>query len=372
MTAPTRGSSNEVIRLIAVILSVAAIAAVSTWIMAPFLPAITWAATIALATWPILVRLQVRLGGKRWAAATVLTLILALGFFVPLLLVLRGVINHADDAAALAQELAVNGLPAAPGWMAGIPVVGRRVAAYWNELAALNPDGLRDRLEPGLRVVSGWLLGSAGSLLRLVLQVILTIVVTCLFYMNGEKAAAGVRAFARRLGGESAESLALLAGNSARAVALGVVATAALQALCTGVALAIAGVPAAGLLAGAALVLCLAQIGPLIILAAAVAWLYWSGHATAATGLLVASVGLVSMDNIIKPILITRGANLHLLLVFVGVVGGMFAFGLIGIFIGPVVLAAGWTLLQNWVSGVPALATVQAQDAAELPLAPPS
>ena len=176
-------------------------------------------------------------------------------------------------------------------------------------------------------------------------------------------------AFARRLGGESAASLALLAANSARAVALGVVATAVLQALCTGVALAIAGVPAAGLLGGAALVLCLAQVGPLIILAAAVAWLYWSGHPTAGTGLLIASIGLVSMDNILKPILITRGANLHLLLVFVGVVGGMFAFGLIGIFIGPVVLAAGWTLLQNWVIGVPP-GGVPVQDVAELPVNP--
>jgi len=354
VTAPQPGGSYDVIRFIAVVLSVAAIAAMSTWIMAPFLPAIAWAATIALATWPLLVRLQAILGGKRWAASTALTLLLVACFFVPLLLVLEGLFGYADDAAALARELVTNGMPAAPAWLARIPVAGSRVADYWNGLSQLDAAGLRDRLEPALRAVSGWLLGGAGSLLRLVLQVVLTIIITALFYASGEKAAAGVRAFARRLGGATGESLAVLAGNSARAVALGVVATAMLQALLTGIALALAGVPAAGLLGGAALVLCLAQVGPLIILASAVAWLYWSGQTTAATALLIASLGLVSMDNILKPILITRGADLPLLLVFVGVVGGMFALGLIGIFVGPVVLAAGWSLVQNWVAGTAA------------------
>jgi predicted PurR-regulated permease PerM len=95
--------------------------------------------------------------------------------------------------------------------------------------------------------------------------------------------------------------------------------------------------------------MCLAQIGPLLLLVPSVAWLYWSQQNTAGTILLVLSLGLISMDNILRPILITRGANLPLLLVFVGVIGGMLTFGIIGIFIGPVVLAVCWTLLQNWV-----------------------
>jgi predicted PurR-regulated permease PerM len=197
--------------------------------------------------------------------------------------------------------------------------------------------------------VTQWVLGSAGSLVRLVLQVVLTAAITAMLYAKGEMVATGVRAFFRRVGGEGADALVLLAGNAARAVALGVVVTAVLQSLLTGVALALAGVPAAALLGGLALVLCLAQVGPLIILVAAVAWLYWSKQATAATVLAIVSIGLVSMDNILKPILITRGGNLPLLLVFVGVIGGMFTFGLIGIFIGPVVLAVCWTLVQAWV-----------------------
>jgi predicted PurR-regulated permease PerM len=185
-----------------------------------------------------------------------------------------------------------------------------------------------------------------------VVQVILAMAITALMYASGEKIASGLRAFFRRLGGEGAEALVPLAASSARAVALGVVVTAVLQALLTGVALALTGVPGASLLGGLALVLCLAQIGPLLILAAAVVWLYWTHQPTAAVVLGVVSIGLVSMDNVIKPILITRGAKLPLLLVFVGVVGGMLSFGLIGIFIGPVVLAVCWALLQSWVSQV--------------------
>ncbi len=351
MTIPAAsGSNDELVRRLTLIFGIAAIAAISVWIMAPFLPAMLWACTIAVATWPLLLRLEGTFGGRRWAATSLLTLALLLGFFIPLLLVIGATVDHADDAARLATELSANGLPAAPAWLEGVPLAGRRLAAEWAALSQLDAAALQARLEPVLKTTTRWLLGSAGSLLRLVLQVILTAVVTALLYAKGESVASGVRAFFRRVGGEGADSLVLLAGNAARGVALGVVVTALLQALLTGIALALAGVPAAALLGGAALVLCLAQVGPLIILVAAVAWLYWTKQDTAATVLAVVSIGLVSMDNIIKPILITRGANLPLLLVFVGVIGGMFAFGIIGIFIGPVALAVCWTLVQAWVN----------------------
>ncbi len=350
MPAPlTSGSYDDLVSRLVLIFGVAVIAAVSVWIMAPFLPAMLWACTIAVATWPLLLRLEAAFGGRRWVATSLLILLLLLGFFIPLLLVTETVVSHADDAAKLANDLSTNGLPAPPAWLERIPLAGRRLAAEWAAMAQLDESALYERLAPALKAVTQWLLGSAGSLLRLVLQVVLTAVITAMLYAKGEIVAGGLRAFFRRVGGEGADALVLLAGNAARAVALGVVVTALLQSLLTGVALALAGVPAAAVLGGLALVLCLAQVGPLIILVAAVAWLYWSKQVTAATVLAVASIGLVSMDNILKPILITRGANLPLLLVFVGVIGGMLAFGLIGIFIGPVVLAVCWTLVQAWV-----------------------
>lgn len=350
MTASPLGSSNdELLRRLALVLGIGAIAAMSIWILAPFLPAILWASTIAVASWPVLRRLEAFFGGRRWAATTLLTLVLLLGFFVPLLLVIGALADHAGGAARLARDIAASGLPAAPPWLDKVPLAGKRLAAEWSTMAQLDEAGLREKLEPLLKSATLWLLGSAGSMLRLILQFILTVAITAGFYAQGEHAAAGVRAFFRRVGGEGADALVILAGNSARAVALGVVVTALLQALLTGIALMLAGIPGAALLGVAALVLCLAQVGPLVILAGAVAWLFWTHQTTAATVLLVASLGLVSMDNVLKPILITRGANLPLLLVFVGVIGGMFTLGLIGIFVGPVVLAVCWTLLENWV-----------------------
>ena len=164
MAAPPFGESyDELIRRLAVILGVATIAAVSVWIVAPFLPAILWAGTIAVATWPVLLRLQAMLGGRRWAATTVLSLILAVGFFIPLLMVVGTIVQHAGDAADLARDISANGLPAAPAWLESIPVVGKRAAAEWTAVAALDAAAVRERLEPALRVATRWLVGSAGD-----------------------------------------------------------------------------------------------------------------------------------------------------------------------------------------------------------------
>ena len=194
-----------------------------------------------------------------------------------------------------------------PGW-SGFPWSVASSAQKWTELTQLESTALRERLEPALqgrhplaarqcgRAVEP---GPAGRAHDGDHRVVLC---------NGEQVAAGVRAFFRRLGGEGAESLVALAASSARAVALGVVLTAVLQALLTGIALAVAGVPAAALLGGVALVLCLAQVGPLLILVAAVALaLLDAPHHGGRRARGSCRIGLVSMDNILKPILITRG-----------------------------------------------------------------
>jgi predicted PurR-regulated permease PerM len=134
-------------------------------------------------------------------------------------------------------------------------------------------------------------------------------------------------------------------------VALGVVLTAIIQATLGGVGLAIAGVPAAALLTAVMFMLCLAQVGPGLVLVPAVIWLYWKGEPIWGTVLLVFSILAVTLDNFVRPILIRKGADLPLIMIFAGVIGGLIAFGIIGLFIGPVVLAVTYTLLKKWVSG---------------------
>jgi predicted PurR-regulated permease PerM len=350
-TAPDRpGSSGELIRRMLSLLMVALLAGASLWILAPFLPAFIWGATIAVATWPLLMRLQVRLGGKRNLASAVMTIVMLVVFFVPLLVFISSLLGRVGDVREWGTEFARTGLPTAPQFVHGVPLVGARVAAKWDSLAALPTDQLVASAQPWVAKASSWLLARAGGLVMLAIQFLLTALMTTLLFINGELVGRTAVAFARKLGGDDGEQLMLLAARSVRGVALGVVVTALIQTVLSGIMLAATGVPGAGLLAGAVLVLCLAQIGPLVVLAGAVGWLYHTGASTAATILLVVSLFIVTLDNFLRPVLIKRGANLPLLLVFAGVIGGMLAFGILGIFVGPVILAVTYTLLGAWVT----------------------
>ena len=172
-------------------------------------------------------------------------------------------------------------------------------------------------------------------------------------YVKGERASDALLRFGRRLAGEPGDRVVRLAAQAIRGVALGVVVTALVQAALSGIGLAAAGVPFAALLAAVAFVLYIAQLGPVLVLAPAVAWLYWQGATGAATALLVWTLLVGSLDNVLRPILMTKGGDLPLLLMLAGVIGGLLTFGLIGIFVGPVVLAVSYTLLGAWIGHQP-------------------
>jgi predicted PurR-regulated permease PerM len=159
-----------------------------------------------------------------------------------------------------------------------------------------------------------------------------------------------VRRFGRRLAGERGDHVVLLAGQAIRGVALGVVVTAVVQSVLGGIGLAITGVPLAAMLTAVMFMLALAQIGPLPVFLGALVWLWWQSTTGWFVVLLVWTIVVGSLDNILRPILIRKGADLPLLLIFSGVIGGLFAFGLLGLFVGPVLLAVAYTLLHSWVS----------------------
>ncbi|MDH5315734.1 MAG: AI-2E family transporter YdiK [Gemmatimonadota bacterium] len=347
--APT-GDTGETIRRLLATLLIMLLAVASLWLLAPFLPAIIWAGTIAIATWPILLYLTRQFGGRRGLAVTVMTLAILICFLFPILGLVAVVVDHASDVGRLATAISASGLPDAPAWVASIPLVGSKVAARWHELALLRGDEVIEQASPWLSQVSGWLLSKAGGLALMVLQILLTAIVAALLFGSGEQVAAGIRTFARRLGGDRADEVVILAAKAVRGVALGVVVTALAQSVIGGLALVATGVPAAGLLTAIIFFLCLAQVGPLLVMAPAVAWLYWSGHSVAGIILLVVTIFVVVLDNVLRPMLIKKGADLPLLLVFTGVIGGMLVAGVLGIFVGPVILAVTYTLLAAWVA----------------------
>jgi predicted PurR-regulated permease PerM len=188
--------------------------------------------------------------------------------------------------------------------------------------------------------------GGAGSL---VLHFLLTVIIAAILYASGESAAKGVVMFARRIGKDRGERTIRLAAQAVRGVALGVIVTALVQSLISGIGLWLSGVPRPGLLLAVVFALCVAQIGPLLVLVPAVIWVFWTGNTVWGIVLLIFTVIVAVVDNVLKPVLIRRGVDLPLLLIIAGVIGGIIAFGVIGLFMGPVILAVTYTLLESWI-----------------------
>lgn len=342
-------SFRDLPRILLAVLFIALTIIASLWILKPFLPALIWATLLVVSTWPLMLAVQRRLWGKRGLAVIVMTTALLLVVIVPLALAVLTIVKNADDFAGRLKTLANARVPAPPGWVEQVPVVGPKVAAEWQAVAALDADELHAPIAPYAKDAARWILSKAGSLAAFFLHLLLTVIISALLYYQGETAADGLRAFARRLGGPRGEQSVVLAGQAIRAVALGVVVTAFAQAALGGIGLVVAGVPFAGFLTALMFVLAVAQIGAAPVLLLAVAWLYWIGETWTATAFLAWALFVVSIDNVLRPLLIKLGADLPLVLIFAGVIGGLLAFGVVGLFVGPVVLAVAYTLLAGWV-----------------------
>ena len=334
----------------------------SLWILSPFLGAFIWATMIVVATWPMLRRVESMFGGRRALAVAVMSLGLLAILIVPLGVALQAVLGHADELVALLERLPQMQLPVAPEWLERIPLAGERIAAAWNHLAEEGLAALMVQVQPHMRAAAAWLAQHAGSFAVLLVQFVLIVILSAVLYAGGESWAAWVRGFARRLADEQGDRMVVLAGQAIRGVALGVVVTALVQSILGGIGLAIVGVPFAGVLTAIMFALCIAQLGPIIVLLGATAWAYSSLGAGWGTFMLVWALVVGLMDNFLRPMLIKRGADLPLLLIFAGVIGGLVAFGIVGIFVGPVVLAVAYTLLDSWVAA-PALDSAGAPNA---------
>ena len=332
------------------------------WVLRPFIGPAIWATTIVVATWPLLLRLQRRLWNRRALAVLTMTLVLLLCFVVPVTLAIATLIVNADQIVAAGKQLSHIHMPTAPEWLASLPMVGPKIAVFWQENVALGLEGLLARLQPYAGNLTRWILSEVGSVGLLLAQGLVIVVLAALMYSQGETAARALVRTGRRLGGVHGEATVVLAGQAIRGVALGVGVTAVVQSVLGGVGLAVAGVPFAGLLTVLMFVFCLAQLGPMLVLVPATVWLYWSGENAWGSFLLVVTLIDGTLDNFLRPWLIRMGADLPLLLIFGGVIGGLLAFGLVGIFVGPVVLAVAYTLLGAWVDEGDAVSIAPAAD----------
>jgi len=345
-------SRSDLARIVLAVIFLGGLIGGSLWILMPFLGALIWASMIVIATWPVLTRLQALLGGRRSVAVAIMTTALLAILVVPIVWISGAAIAHAGDVPGLVSKVSQLQLPAPPQWLGQVPIVGERVYSSWLPIAGQHVTELLTRAAPYARDVAVWFGRQAGGVGLVLVQFLLTVALCAVLYSGGESWAGWVRRFSRRLAGERGDRVTVLAAMAVRGVALGVVVTALLQSVLGGIGLAIAGVPFATVLTVVMFVLCIAQIGPVVVLLAATAWVYSDSGAAWGTFLLVWSLVVGLMDNVVRPVLIRKGADLPFLLIFSGVVGGLVAFGVIGIFVGPVVLAVAYTLLNDWVAEV--------------------
>ncbi|CAD5109619.1 AI-2E family transporter [Zestomonas carbonaria] len=340
-------------RLLLQILVLALLGA-SLWVLAPFWSALFWAAVLSFASWPLMPLLTRALKGHVTAAATILTLGWMLLVAVPLVMLGFNLADHIRDAMDLVKDLQLRGLPAAPSWLDDIPLVGERLVALW---ATIDQQGAEffDSLKPYMGQVGNWLLARSAQIGAGVLELALSLVLVFFFYRDGPRMATLVHSGLHRLIGDRADHYLELVAGTVQRVVNGVIGTAAAQALLALIGFWIAGVPGALVLGLLTFALSLIPMGPPLIWIPATAWLVWQGEYGYAVFLAIWGTFIISgVDNVLKPYLISRGGNLPLVVVLLGVFGGLVAFGFMGLFLGPTLLAVAYSLVGDWIAHDPA------------------
>lgn len=321
-------------------------------VLRPFLSAVLWAAILATTVWPLFRWVDQRLPGWRNTSALLTTLATALVLVAPFVVVAVGLGSNVAELAAATRTLLEGGLPDAPQWLRDIPFVGERLHAYWQDFAH---DGRRLVAELGQLVdpAKALVLNGSRAIGMGIFHLMLSVLIVFFLFRDGESVTAHLAAVLERLAGARGRHLLHLAHGTVGGVVYGIIGTALAQGVLAGIGFAVAGVPGALLLGLATFFLSAVPVGPPLIWGPAAFWLFQQGELgwaifVAAWGFFVVS----TVDNVLKPLIISRGASLPFILVLLGILGGVLAFGFIGVFLGPTLLAVGYRLMTEWTTGL--------------------
>ena len=317
-------------------------------VLQPFLTALIWALILCCATWPAFVALQHVMRGNVTLAALVITLAIALVALAPFVIVGVSLAENANQLLEQGKRLIEQGPPDPPDWVGRIPLVGETARAYWasiaHDSASLFAD-MKQYIEP-LRASA---LASGAAIAHALLQLTLSIFIAFFFYRDGEALSRRLLSSVGRIAADRGQHLVSVAVATTRGVVYGILGTAIVQGVLAGIGFWLAGVPAAPLLGLVTFFLSPVPIGPPLVWGPAAIWLFTQDYVGWGVFLLIWGTAVVSsVDNFIKPLIISRGSNLPFALVLLGVLGGVIAFGFIGVFLGPTLLAIGFALVQEW------------------------
>lgn len=318
----------------------------SLLIVWPFLSIGAWGAVLATALYPAHSALTRILGGRRVVATVLFAVIPLLLLAVPVLLLVSEISRDVRLLDALYDAGKLE-LPAPPDQLLGISIQGTKLHAAWQAAH----DDLRSLLAmvgPHLTELRGAVGKFASGLALLIMKLLFSLVVMAVFLHRAEAADRMVRALVARAVGERADKLVSLARDTTRSVGKGIVGVAFIQAGLAGAACAVAGVPAAGLLTIVALIACVAQVGPLIVMAPSLIYLFATREGIMPWLFLGFTVFVGVIDNVLKPLLLGKGVDAPMIVVFLGAIGGLLSQGILGLFLGPVVLVVTYQVIERW------------------------
>lgn len=322
-------------------------------IVRPFVPILAWSVVLAVALYPVYGGLAKILGGRPKLAASIITIV-NLGIIVGPATWLG--LSAAEGVKEIAGEVSAGDLaiPSPPASIKDWPLLGTQLHDFW-EYASSNLRAALRELAPHLKPLAGIMLSFAGSAGLGTLKFVLSVVLAGFLFPYGPQLVAAGRGFLYRIVPEQSEHFLELAGATIRAVSQGVIGVAIIQSLLAGIGFKLAGIPSAGLLAFAVLLLAIVQIGAAIVLLPVIIWIWTAKDFTTALllTLFLAVVGVI--DNVLKPLVMGRGLTTPTLVIFIGVIGGTLAHGIVGLFIGPIILAVVWELTSAWIRSDPAV-----------------
>jgi predicted PurR-regulated permease PerM len=342
-------------------------------VLAPFFSALLWAVVVSYALWPIHQRITGWFNGRSTLSALAITLVLTAALVAPLTIT---VANLADDASALVSAgrgWFRSGVPSSPAWVGKVPLIGTRLSGYWDDMAreisaitSTPPPSTEPTTAPAtttarsgesklgqtLRAIvswtRSWVIAFGLAIGGGVVQIALSLFLIFFLLRDGQVLGERLASIALRLSGDEGLQLLQVAGGTVRGVIYGILGTAFVQGLMAGFGFLIAGVPGATLLGLITFFVSVLPMGPPLIWIPASIWLFQQGSTGWGVFMVLWGVAVSSVDNVIKPWLISRGSNMPFILVFFGVLGGALAFGLIGVFIGPTLLAVAFRLIDEW------------------------
>jgi predicted PurR-regulated permease PerM len=314
----------------------------------PFVPILAWSVVLAVAFYPVFSGLAKLLGGRPKLAAAILT-ILNLAIVIGPATWLG--IGAVDSLSEIAGQLGAGSLavPSPSEHIRDWPLIGMQLYDLWDQ-ASTNLRAVLREIAPHLKPLATIILGFAGNASIGTLKFLLSVALAGFLFPHGPQLVAAGRGFLSRVVPEQSEHFLELAGATIRAVSQGIIGVAIIQSLLAGIGLKLAGIPNAGLLAFAILLLSIVQIGAAIVLLPVIVWLWTAKDFTTALPLTVFLVIVGLLDNILKPLVMGRGLTTPTLVILVGVIGGTLAHGIVGLFIGPIILSVVWELTVAWIN----------------------